>query len=133
MSLPDDDTHASLSLDSRVVKVETAIEGLREDVTGMKGDLRTIALSVTSGFDQLRREYSTSRQTNWGWVTGFVAICISIAGAVMTSLVLPLNVRDEALHERTNDIKVTADKAWEQAIRNDERTKSLERAINKGS
>ena len=114
-------------LESRVGKVEVALENLHEDVAGIKVDLRAIAQSVNTGFDQLRREQSASKQTNWGWIAAFIAVGVSIAGGVMTALVMPLNVRDETMVIREDEIKATADKAWEQAIRNDERLKALEK------
>lgn len=114
-------------LESRVGKVEVALENLHEDVSGIKVDLRAIGLSVNTGFDQLRREQSASKQTNWGWIAAFIAVGVSIAGGVMTALVMPLNVRDETMVIREDEIKATADKAWEQAIRNDERLKALEK------
>lgn len=114
-------------LESRVGKVEVALENLHEDVSGIKVDLRAIGQSVNTGFDQLRREQSASKQTNWGWIAAFIAVGVSIAGGVMTALVMPLNVRDETMAIKENEIKATADKAWEQAIRNDERLKHLEK------
>lgn len=114
-------------IESRVSKVEVALENLHEDVAGIKLDLRGIAQSVNTGFDQLRREQSASKQTNWGWIAAFIAVGISIAGGVMTALVMPLNVRDETMVLRENEIKAVADKAWEQSIRNDERIKALEK------
>lgn len=122
-----DEPVAHPHLESRVGKVEVALESLHEDVSGIKADIRAIGLSVNTGFDQLRREQSTSKQTNWGWVAAFIAVGISIAGGVMTALVMPLNVRDETMMMREDEIKAVSDKAWEQAIRNDERLKHLEK------
>jgi hypothetical protein len=122
-----DDPVPPQHLESRVGKVEVALENLHEDVAGIKLDLRGIAQSVNTGFDQLRREQSASKQTNWGWIAAFIAVGVSIAGGVMTALVMPLNVRDEVMESRKNEIKATADKAWEQSIRNDERLKHLEK------
>lgn len=128
-----EDSVPPLHLETRVVRVEGALESLHEDVSGIKTELRSIASSVNVGFEALRREQNQSKQVNWGWIAAFMAVGVAIIGAITTALVQPLQTFDVAIKERTDHASQTAEKAWEQAIRNDERLKAVERAEDRRS
>jgi hypothetical protein len=123
------ETDRNVSIEGRVGKVEVALETLHEDVTSMKGDIRSIALSVNTGFDQLRREQMAGRQTNWGWVAAFIGVGVAIAGGVMTALVRPLDKFDEFADKRITGLEELVNSSWEQSIRNDERWKLTEKKV----
>lgn len=128
-----EDSVPPLHLETRVVRVEGALESLHEDVTGIKTELRSVASSVNAGFETLRREQNQAKQVNWGWIAAFIAVGVAIIGAITTALVQPLQTFDSAIKERIEHADGTAQKAFEQSIRNDERLKAVERAEDRRS
>lgn len=117
-------------LESRIGVVEGAIEHLRDDVSSIKGDLRSIASSVNSGFDQMRREQNAGSQVNWGWIAAFIGVGVAITGGITSALISPLSKFDE--HTRAHLVETSQDfrSVSEQSIRHDERLKVLERQQN---
>lgn len=114
-------------LSSRVDRIEVSVNALHEDFAGIKTDVRSLANSVSSGFESLRKENAVSKQTNWGWIAAFIGIGVTVTAYISSSLAEPLKTFDQSVDTRLHDIRQHADDAWEQSIRNDERIKILER------
>jgi hypothetical protein len=121
------DDKPNSNVESRLSRVEVAMESLHEDVSGIKNELRSIAASVNNGFSTMRQEQVQSKQVNWGWIAAFVAVGVAIVGAVTTALVQPLQTFDAAVKERMLNAELLGQKSYEHSIRNDERLKSVER------
>lgn len=128
------DTH----LYSRVDRVEASVNGLHEDFAGIKSDVRSLAgsvsslsTSVSSGFDSMRKETASSKQTNWGWIAAFVGVGVAIMGYTTSALVEPLKTKDVAIEGRISDLKDATMRSLEQAIRNDERIKTVETRLGR--
>jgi len=127
MTPPSKQSVANSSVDSRVSLVEASMDALRTDVAGLKTDLRAIATSVTTGFQEIRRDVGQGRQTNWGWIAAFIGVCLGLVGYVTSSLIAPLNTFDDALQSQTDRVQEMAMRGQDLSIRADERLKMLER------
>jgi len=114
------------SIDSRVGKVEGALESLHQDVAGIKIELRNISNNVALGFAEMRKDQSSGKQTNWGWIAAFMGVSVAILGFVTTSMLQPLKTFDEEIGSRMNRVQERAETAWQTSIRNDERLKFIE-------
>lgn len=119
-------THDHL-LSSRVDRVEVSLNSLHEDFAGIKSDVRSLAQSVSSGFEAMRKESVASKQTNWGWIAAFIGVGVALMGYMTSALVEPLKTKDTGFESRILDIRQGLMASWELTIRNDERIKVMDR------
>ena len=110
----------------RVTKVETRLSALDDEVKSTRGAVERLSASVAAGFEEIRRDFASSRVPNWGWIISAASLAFVVGSAILVATVRPL-IQNDVVHERAiEELTRRERESFEARIRLDERVKVLE-------
>lgn len=118
-----EDLPMNSELSPRVSALEVGVRTLSNEMESVKVSVDRVSSNVIAGFAEIRRDFSNSGRTNWGWVIAGIAVIVALVGAVGTAWVRPLQQVDENFSTRIRELEARERETRETATRTDERLK----------
>lgn len=109
----------------RVTKVETRLSALDDEVKSTRGAVERLSASVAAGFEEIRRDFASSRVPNWGWIISAASLAFVVGSAILVATVRPLVFADENHERRLERLEDRERDQFERSIRHDERIRTL--------